>query len=376
MKKYMLIILPVFAIGMIVGLSTSVVATAPSGSQGVIEISTPESYVLEQGGGPDPWQNVTDGQRVNITAGKHHQFRTEAGNLIRLQVNASVQLQLHECEENPAGPLLNGTRAVNRYMHLELNCSCDCDCDCPCEMNATLMRNFTHAELGLLQGDVSQFRWAFYDEASAQWQYAFHNWVEMTDKGATVGCDTDHFSIWTILAPAQGNPNPGQPFDAPNGTAFALQNGSTYQIRTQNGFQIQLQVGKDVALNITEHNTYQHQNRIQNRYQMQTQFMSIHMNESAPLNATLSREFTQGELNKIQNRSRLRFMFYNESSGAWEAPQHQWLEGNTLYCNTTHFSTWTILEDVGVVATPGFELLPVFLALIPVAVLVFLKRKK
>jgi hypothetical protein len=364
----MLIILPIFAIGMIMGLSTSMVATTPAGSQEVFEISTPESYVLEQGGDPDPWQNVTDGQRVNITAGQRHQFRTQAGNLIRLQVNASVQLRLNESEDNPAGPLLNGTRAVNRYMHLELNCSC--------EMNATLMRNFTHAELGLLQGDVSQFRWAFYNETSAQWQYAFNNWVQMTNKGATVGCDTDHFSIWTILAPAQGNPNPGTPFDAPNGTAFALQNGSTYQIRTQNGYQIQVQIGKDVELNITEHGTYQYQNRIQNRYRLQTQFMTIHMNESAPLNATLSREFTQGELNNIQNRSRLRFMFYNESSGAWEAPQYQWLEGNTLYCNTTHFSTWTILEDVGVVATPGFELLSVFLALIPVVVLVFLKRKK
>lgn len=309
----------------------------------------------------DPWTRVDNGTRVNITAGARTQLRTQSGTHIQLRVNESAQLRLNESDCNEAGPLLNQTRAVNRFLHIELNGTMN--------MTATMFKNYTNHELNGL-GNVSTFRWAFFDESSFRWQYAHQNWVELTDSGATVFCETDHFSYWTILAPSfLVNPTPSTPFNPTNGSGFMVQEHEQYQIQTQSGFQIQMQVNKSVEVTIEE---FEHSPKAMNqaRHRIRTQTMQIELNASCGLNATFSYQFT----NQENNMNKLKFMFFNESTQEWEAPQNQWIEGDMLYCNTTHFSLWTIAEDEsGDGSIPGFTLIPLLAAL---SVLILLKRRR
>ena len=214
-------------------------------NQGIASAGTFELAIIEAGEPPeDPWMNVDNGTRVNISAGNRTHLHTMSGNHIRLQVNDCVQLQVIESETNPAGPLPNQTRAVNRYMLVELNGTV--------LMNATMYRNYTNAELSEL-GNVSTFRWAFYNESSHQWQYAYQNWIEKSSEGASVVCNTTHFSLWIVLAPMVieepvKNPIPGTPFNSTNGTGFLVSAGNKYQVQTQNGFSLQLQINKKFVI--------------------------------------------------------------------------------------------------------------------------------
>ena len=306
----------------------------------------------------DPWLNVENGTRLNITAGNRTQLRTHDGAQIQLQVNQSVELQLDEYKCNPAGDLPNQTRSVNRFMHIQLNGTV--------AMNATMYRNFTNIELNGL-GNTSTLRWAYYDEENHNWQYADPNWVEHTPEGATVYCETTHFSIWTILIAEEpvSNPTPGTPFNPGNGTGFMVMANNQYQIQTQSGFSLQLQLNKTVEVTVSEYSdSPKTMNR--ERHQVRTQVMNISINASAGIDAKFSYQFT----NQIQNQlgvkdlDQLKFMFYNETSEEWEAPKNQWLDGDTLYCNTTHFSLWTVAEEEVVASTPGFTIVPILASII------------
>lgn len=320
-----------------------------------------ETPSIAAGPPEEPWLTPGNGERLNITAGNRTQIRTMNGNHIQIRTNESVRLRINESETNPAGPLPNQTRSVNRYMHIEL--------DGTVAMNATMYRNYTNMELSGL-GNVSTFRWAFYNTSKFQWQYAHQNWVEKTAEGASVLCNTNHFSIWTILTTEseERNPIPGTPFNSQNGTGFAVQAGHQYQIRTQNNFSIQLKLNQSSEISITEHENSPQEMK-QNQYLIRTQTFAIEMNNSASFQANFSYTFTNQLRNQlgIKNMEKLMFMFYNESSKTWEAPQHQWLEGETLYCNTTHFSLWTIAEEVDDEEngnnTPGLTILPLIFAL-------------
>lgn len=315
----------------------------------------------------EPWLTSGNGEKINITAGNRTQIRTMAGNRIRVRTNESVGLQINESETNPTGPLPNQTRAVNRYMHIELNGTV--------AMNATLFRNYTNKELTGL-GNVSTFRWAYYNTSKFQWQYAHQNWVEITSDGASVLCNTTHFSIWTILADVE-NPTPGTPFNCQNGTGFAVQAGHRYQIKTQSGFSLQLKLNHSSEITITEYENSP-QAMKQQQYQIRTQTIGIEMNNSAQIQANLSYTFTNQIRNQlgIKNMEKVKFMFYNESSKTWEAPKHQWLEGDVLYCNTTHFSLWTIAEEEDTASnTPGFTIFLIIFTLGTVVLLKFRKRE-
>lgn len=323
------------------------------------------------GGPPDePWLNPGNGEKVNITAGSRTQIRTTSGNKIQICTNESVKLQINESETNPAGSLPNQTRAVNRYMHIELNRTT--------AMNATMFRNYTNNELSGL-GNVSTFRWAYYNTSKLQWEYAHQNWVEVTSDGASVCCNTTHFSIWTILtseiieSPEQ-NPNPGTPFECKNGTGFAVQAGNMYQIKTQSGFSLQLKLNQSSEVTVTDYEESPKEMK-QAKHQIRTQAFTVELNNSAQIQATFSYKFTNKNQLGIQNMEKLKFMFYNESSKNWEAPKHQWLDAETLYCNTTHFSLWTIAEEetTDSSTTPGFTILPIVLIL---GVLISLKARK
>ena len=333
----------------------------------------------------ESWLTAGNGEKINIAAGNRTQLKTMNGNQIRLQTNESVKLQINESETNPTGPLPNQTRAVNWYMHLELNGTV--------AMNATMFKNYTNNELTAL-GNVSTFRWAFYNNSKFQWQYADQNWVEITPEGATVLCNTTHFSIWTILAvetPKQ-NPSPGTPFNSQNGTGFSVQAGYQYQIQTQSGFSLQLKLNLSSEISVTEYEKSP-KAMTQLKHQIRTQTIAIEMNNSAQIQANLSYTFTNQIINQfgVKNMEKLKFMFYNESSEAWEAPKHQWLDGNTLYCNSTHFSLWTIAEEeveettastttelassTTTSSTPGFTLFPLVLSMISVMLLKYKKRE-
>lgn len=349
---------------------------------GLVIVQSPSSYDnttyiplnldINQGD-QNTWRNITNGHSLELKGnGTINRVRTQSRNRIMLQVNASCQIKINETDENPGTPIQNQTRAVNKYLHIELNRTC--------AMNATMFRNYTNAELNGL-GNVSQFRWAFMNETISQWQYAEQNWFEKSVDGAAVYCNTTHFSLWTILAPNEPLPNgpkPNEPWNANNGTAFQVGKGNRYQVRTQAGFELQFQFNANVSVNITETEASPMQIQSQFKNRVKVQFMNIHINESNyRVNATLSRQFTQQEINqlKIQNRNRLRFVFYNETTEEWEAPKTQWTEGEKLYCNTTHFSLWTIAEETTISDDiPGFEMTALLLALIPITI--FYKKKE
>lgn len=305
----------------------------------------------------DPWTNVENGTRYNITAGTRSQLRTQNGTQIQVRLNESVQLQIDEFKKNPAGDLPNQTRAVNRFMQIEFNGTA--------AMNATMFHNYTNAELNEL-GNVYTFSWAWYDDENHKWQYVENNWVEITPEGATVYCTTTHFSIWTILAVDAGNPIPGTPFNPGNGTGFMLEANEQYQIQTQSGFSLQLQLNKSVEVTVSEYEESP-KNMNQQRHRIRTQVMNITTNDSAGIEATFSYQFTNQTKSQlgVQNLNQLKFMFYNEISEEWEAPKNQLLQGDTLYCNTTHFSLWTVAEEeIEASSTPGFTIVPLFAALV------------
>ncbi|MFX0092897.1 MAG: hypothetical protein ACFFBD_14155, partial [Candidatus Hodarchaeota archaeon] len=130
MRKSMLVILSILCMSTMLGLSFNQVTSTSVTSRMVISDYNSPQYSFSPQGNQTQWRNMTNNQLMNVSAGQQHRFRTESGNLIRLQVNTSVQLRVNESDTNPAGPLQNGTRAVNKYMHIELNGSCG--------LNATL----------------------------------------------------------------------------------------------------------------------------------------------------------------------------------------------------------------------------------------------
>ncbi|MHA1977987.1 MAG: hypothetical protein ACW98I_13860 [Candidatus Hodarchaeales archaeon] len=302
----------------------------------------------------DGWMNVENGTRLNIIAGNRTQLRTQNGTQIRLRTQDDVCLELSETNKNPEGPLPNQTRNVIRFMNIELNGTTT--------MNATMFHNFTEIELSGL-GEVSNFRWASYDEETFVWQFAYENWVEQRSDGISVLCNTTHFSTWTIIAqidsPPIDKPTPGNLYQTKNGSAFEVQAGNRYQVHTQSGFSLELQLNKSVEIIITE---YEESPKVmnQNRHQIRTQTMSIVQNSSAEIDATFAYEFTNQIRSQlgVKNMQDLKFMFFNETSNEWEAPKNQWIEGDTLYCNTTHFSLWTVTEDESTSSTPSFTLIP------------------
>lgn len=367
MKKILMIILLATFVVLLIGTTKTIGTSNPQGLKTLI--STTESSI-------DPWLTSGNGEKITVSAGERVQLKTKSQNHIRLQVNESVQICVNECDCTnecdcgQVGPLFTQTRAVNRFMHISMNQTC--------AMNATMYRNYTNHELEGL-GNVSTFRWAWYDEVKNQWQYASQNWVEITPDGATVFCETTHFSVWTILAynsEIAKNPEPGTPFNAQNGTEFAVQAGNRYQIKTQSGFTLQLQLNQSAGITVSEYDEAPHV-MTQAQHQIRTKTMAIELNESKiQIQANLSYTFTNQIRNQlgIKNMEKLKFMFYNETSKEWEAPKYQWLEGETLYCNTTHFSLWTIAEEETASSSPGFTLIPLFLALIPVFLLRIKRR--
>ncbi|MHA1995702.1 MAG: hypothetical protein ACW97Z_14240 [Candidatus Hodarchaeales archaeon] len=317
----------------------------------------------------DGWMNVENGERVNITAGNRTQLRTQSGTQIHLRTQDNVYLCLNESNKNPAGPLPNQTRNVIRFMNIELNGTT--------AMNATMFHNFTDADISEL-GNLSTFRWAYYNEESFEWQYAHENWVEHRPDGAAVLCNTTHFSIWVIIASEEAQPidkpTPGSLYASKNGTGFAIQAGNKYQVKTQSGFSLQLQLNKSAEVTVTE---YEDSPKVMNRerHRIRTQTMRIELNTSAGINATFAYEFTNQIRSQmgVKNMEKLKFMFFNETSNEWEAPKNQWLKGDTLYCNTTHFSLWTVAEDETASSTPSFTLLPLLCTL--AAIIAIRKRR-
>ena len=306
------------------------------------------------------WQNSTNGEHLEVQAGAMNRIRTQNQNHIMLQVNQSAQICVNESTENPAGPLLAQTRAMIRYMSIELNQTRT--------MNATMFHNFTNSDLA--EGNIYSYSWAFFNESTGNWQYVY-SWVETTHNGAALFCNTDHFSVWTILAPEPG-PNPGTPFEVANATTYQLQNGSMYQLRSSSGFEVQFQFNANVSVTITDTDEAPFQVQSQFRNRFQTKSMNISVDAAQyKVNATLAKQLKVEE----SEMSKYRFAYYDEVKEDWEVPENQWNEGTKLYCNTTHFSTWTIVEET-TSGIPGFEVEVLLVALTPIAILSLVRPKK
>ena len=135
----------------------------------------------------------------------------------------------------------------------------------------------------------------------------------------------------------------------------------SYDQHDPDGFSLQLRLNNSAEVTICEYENSP-KNMNQQRHRIRTQVMNISTNASAGIDATFSYQFTNQTKSQlgVQNLNQLKFMYYNEMTEEWEAPKNQWLEDDTLYCNTTHFSLWTIAEEEDS-SIPGFTIIP-FLA--------------
>lgn len=373
--KLQLLVIPLIVFGLAV---LSVNVQRPVAEEFVYQ--SIDASILGGGKNKIQWENLTYGLGHTLTPGLVNRLRTQNRAYITVEVDQTVELTITEEYDTTETPLMNGTLSMQRYMHIELNQSCN--------MDAVMYRNFTNGELAQYGNVIlEQAKWAYYNYTMNQWQYANENWVEAIEDGISVIGKTDHFSLWTIIVPKvlqtpPETPAPQTPFDSTNGTPFQLMNGSLYQIRTQAGFELKLQFNASVQVNITE--TDETQKTIQNQFRnrVKAEFMNVEINiTNYEVNATLCKEFTDNELTQlqIQNRTELRFAYHNDDTGEWEIPMNQWFVGDKLYCNTTHFSEWTIVdkevEDTDDDGTaPGFEFFVAMIALLPLAV--YLSKKQ
>lgn len=377
--KLQLFLIPLILLGLVV---LSVNVQRPVTEE--LTIQTIDASIQAGGKNKIQWENLTYGFGHTLTPGLLNRLMTQNRAYITVEVDQVVELTVTEECDPTETQLLNGTLSMQRYMHIELNQSCI--------MNAVMFRNFTNGELSQYGNVIiEQAKWAYYNQTMNQWQYANENWVEITEDGISVIGKTDHFSLWTIIVPkvvvdTQGPPEtpaPETPYDSTNGTPFQLQNGSLYQIKTQAGFELQLQFNASVQVNITE--TDETQKTIQNQFRnrVKAKFMNVEINiTDYECNATLSKEFTDNELSQlqIQNRTQLRFAYHNDDTGEWVIPENQWHVGDKLYCNTTHFSEWTIVEEIEEDTdddgtAPGFEFFVAMIGLLPLAVYLTKKQK-
>ena len=180
----------------------------------------------------------------------------------------------------------------------------------------------------------------------------------------------------TVLA---SNPTPNIPFQAQNNTGMQIIAGEQYQIQTQSHIQLTLQLSEQAQVNITEYDKPIRQYN-QDRLRLRTKTFSVECNNTqAGIQAQFAYNFA------ILNESAkniLRFMYYDEVGDTWMAPKTQWFEGNTLYCDTTHFSLWAVMESLtgdfsNVTALPESAiLLLIGLPLIVGTILVISKRKR
>ncbi|MFW9994067.1 MAG: hypothetical protein ACFFD4_18630 [Candidatus Odinarchaeota archaeon] len=318
---------------------------------------------LATAGNPDPGTPYTAGNGTNfqLKANGTYQIRNQYN--FRLNLTCDCDCEMNMTQYQYYGEAPQGVRTMNRYMKIETN-------QTQAQVNATLAWKIGDDELEGM--NRTTLRFAFHNGSTNMWQHVEQNWQE----GDTVFCNTNHFSMWTItgeLADAPGgNPTPGSPFQTSNGTSFQLQAGERYQLRTQSGFQLNMSANAQVNMSITECSSNPVGNLSQNQKQL-GYFWNFSLEGTAGIQATFEWTFQNSDIAGL-NRSTLRFAYYDENSNSWKDAEKCWIEGNTLYGNTTHFSTWTVIaeeeSEPTTADTPGFTwligLLALAVALVPV----------
>jgi len=77
-------------------------------------------------------------------------------------------------------------------------------------------------------------------------------------------------------------------------------------------------------------------------------YVDIEPNVTVPLNARLRLHIDEaaleGELHRVINASRLTWAYWNRTRTGWVPVESYIDEDGYLVCNTTHFSTWTVVE--------------------------------
>ncbi len=120
---------------------------------------------------------------VDVDAVGSRDFELE----IQTQENSELTIRINDSDE--ALGLVNGSkiqaRNQNRYQYQErfrLNISC----------NGSVQANLS------VNTKDPQAKWAYYDEADAQWVT-----VPSTYQNGVLTAETNHFSVWTILTPEE-----------------------------------------------------------------------------------------------------------------------------------------------------------------------------
>ncbi|MHA2297048.1 MAG: hypothetical protein ACXAEU_17465 [Candidatus Hodarchaeales archaeon] len=306
-------------------------------------------------GNPSPGTPFQPGNGSNfqVQAGNRYQIRTQSGFRLNMSVDTNVEMNVTEYECYPEGPS-DGNKTMNRFMKIEMNQTAD--------VNATMGWEISDEELNGLNRTTLKF--AFHNGTRNAWQHVTQNWQE----GNMVYCNTTHFSTWTITGELQqgGNPSPSTPFQAGNGTQFQVQAGERYQIQTQSGFKLNMSSDATAGMTVTECDNNPAGQITQNRKQLGN-FWNLSLEGTGGVQATLEWAFKEGDIQGL-NRETLKFAYYDENANTWKNGETNWIEGNTVYCNTTHFSIWTIIGDVETQSTPGFTWLIGFVALVAVII--------
>jgi hypothetical protein len=287
-----------------------------------------------------PTQVPTDGSPVTLEPGKSLSLETPSGVGINLVVGESVDISVIESSDLPAeaGELPAESYGLGLYLSIELS-------DPSVEVDATLSMPF---DITSLPTDVAaeELAFAFYDAATGEWR-GVPSWVD-TAEGKVYG-KTDHFSTWTVMQnpplPIPEMPTPGVPFEVPtNGSPVELVPGEKLMLTTPSGVAINLTVGEGVTISINETTINPVGVELPEATPSLGVYLDIELNDSVDVEATLAMPFSDGDLPPGVAKEQLQFAFYDAATGEWTGVP-SWVEGNTVYANTTHFSTWTVIAS-------------------------------
>ncbi|MFW9929549.1 MAG: hypothetical protein ACFFD1_09175, partial [Candidatus Thorarchaeota archaeon] len=145
-------------------------------------------------------------------------------------------------------------------------------------------------------------------------------------------------------------------------------------------FQLNVSFNKAVEMNMTESSSNSKPD-LPTNMKGTGKFISIDVNDSAvTIEATLAYQIMKTDLPSSVDPFKLQFAYYKDSANAWQVAT-SWVEeidANTymVYANTTHFSTWTIVEQETTETTSNVNGFVMISLLLPVTLLVVKKRRK
>ncbi len=314
--------------------------------------------------------NVTLGSPVKIAGNQSVQLMTPSGIYVNVTPSEGVEITINQTSTNTFGKIQGSYVSLGIYLEIEMN-------DTNLEIDATIAIPYNNSQISNITESSLELR--FYNESTGNWD-AVPSWVDIENK--MIYGNTTHFSTWTATGvevdqnqPPVDIPDkavPGVPFEIKLGSPVAVNPGEKVELVTPSGISVIITPGEGVEITIDEFPANPKED-LPIQFTSIGVFLTIEMNETdVDIEATLELPYQASDIAGLAIET-LTFRFYNENTGNWDAVP-SWVDGNIVYGNTTHFSTWTVTgEDEAASESVPFYIFTPILGLIT---LTFLLRRK